>query len=253
MANKKPIRMRLDSAMVRRSIADSLEIAGALVLAGRVKVDGRSVTKAGQQVNTESVIKLSPGQKYVSRGGIKLAQSLIDFGLDVSNNVVLDIGSSTGGFTDCLLRNGASRVYAVDTGYGQLDYSLRQDPRVSSMERTNARYPLNLAEKVDLITIDVSFISLKTILPAVLNNLQEGGHIVALVKPQFEANRGEVGKGGVIRDPSLHAKILARMIVWMVNNKYRIMNLVASTLTGDKGNREFFVLIRHDSQIKKVS
>lgn len=252
-SRKRSTSIRLDSAIVQASITDSSDIAAALVLARRILVDGSIATKPGQKVKAESIIELVPSQEYVGRGGIKLNQALIDFGVDVSDGICLDVGASTGGFTDCLLKRGASRVYAVDVGYGQLDYNLRIDERVISMERTNARFPLDIPDKVDLITIDVSFISIKTILPSVIENLKPNGSIIALIKPQFEADKGEVGRGGVIREPLLHANILARMIDWLVNNNYRILNLVRSAVTGDKGNKEFFVFIRHDSQIKKVS
>ncbi len=244
--NKRSQGIRLDAAVIQASIADSIEMAQAFVLARRILVNGSIATKPGQQVNAGSIVELVPNQEYVGRGGIKLNQALIDFGIDVSNWTCLDVGASTGGFTDCLLKRGANRIYAVDVGYGQLDYNLRIDHRVISMERTNARFPLDISEKVDLITIDVSFISIKTILPSVLENLKPNGSIIALIKPQFEADKGEVARGGVIREPILHANILARIIAWLVSNNYRILNLVRSVVTGDKGNKEFFVLIRHD-------
>ncbi|MQF99552.1 MAG: TlyA family RNA methyltransferase [SAR202 cluster bacterium] len=248
-SRKRSTAIRLDDAIIHASIADSSEMAVALVLARRILVDGSIATKPGQKIRVESTIELIPNQDYVGRGGIKLNQALEDFRVDVSNGICLDVGASTGGFTDCLLKRGASRVYAVDVGYGQLDYNLRIDDRVISMERTNARFSLDIPEKVDFITIDVSFISIKNILPSVIENIKPNGSIIALIKPQFEADKGEVARGGVIRDPILHASILARMIDWLVNNNYRILNLVRSPLTGDKGNKEFFVLIRHEGNL----
>ena len=155
----------------------------------------------------------------------------------------LDVGASTGGFTHCLLQAGAKKVYALDVGYGQLDYRLRQDPQVVVMERVNARYPFPLESVVDLATVDVSFISLTRVLPSVAAHLREGGPIVALVKPQFEARRDEVGRGGVIRDPRVHARVLGRVIAWAVNNSFRLIDLVPSPITGEQGNREFFILV----------
>ena len=160
--------------------------------------------------------------------------------MDVKGMVALDVGASTGGFTHCLLTGGAQRVYSLDVGYGQMDYRLRQDPRVVVMERVNARYPFSLGEEVDLATVDVSFISLTMVLPSVVTHLKEGGAIVALVKPQFEARREEVGRRGVIRDPRVHARVLGRVIAWVIGRGFRLRGLVPSPITGDKGNREFF-------------
>jgi 23S rRNA (cytidine1920-2'-O)/16S rRNA (cytidine1409-2'-O)-methyltransferase len=157
--------------------------------------------------------------------------------------VALDVGASTGGFTHCLLQRGARRVYALDAGYGQLDYRLRQDPRVVSLERVNARYPFPLEEDVDLATVDVSFISITRVLPSVSSHLRRGGLIVGLVKPQFEARRAEVGRGGVVRDPRVHARVLGRVIAWAISNGFRLRDLVPSPITGDRGNREYFVLL----------
>ena len=158
--------------------------------------------------------------------------------------MVADIGASTGGFTDCLLKRGASRVYAIDVGYGQLDYRLRNDPRVVVMERVNARYPVPLPEKIDLATIDLSFISVTKVIPSVATLLKEKGYLVVLVKPQFEAKRGEVGKGGIIKDPQRHATILGRFIVWVVAHDFRLKGLVESPILGTEGNREFFLLLQ---------
>ncbi|MBI2855905.1 MAG: TlyA family RNA methyltransferase [Chloroflexi bacterium] len=236
-------RVRLDVAMVERGLAESLEKAQALIMADRVRLDNQPARKAGQRVLAGATIEVEPGHEYVSRGGIKLAHALDCFHLNLDGLVALDVGASTGGFTHCLLSRGALRVYALDVGYGQLDYRLRQDARVVAMERTNARYPFHLDERVDLATVDVSFISLTRMLPSVASHLKEDGHIVALVKPQFEARRSEVGSRGVIRDPRIHARVLGRTIAWLVNRGFRLKDLIASPITGDEGNREFFVLI----------
>lgn len=235
---------RLDETMVEQGLTDSLEKARALIMAAQVSVDGRPATAAGQAVSLEVEIALEEPPEYYGRGGIKLAHALDHFRLPVKGIAALDVGASTGGFTHCLLKRGARRVFALDVGYGQLDYRLRQDPRVEVMERVNARYPFHLEDVVDLVTVDVSFISLTRVVPSGAVHLAEGGAIVVLVKPQFEARRDEVGRGGVIRDPGLHARVLGRVIAWAVNNGFRIMDLVASPITGEQGNREFFVLLK---------
>ncbi|MBF8267533.1 MAG: TlyA family methyltransferase [Dehalococcoidia bacterium] len=240
---RRTARKRLDLTMVEQGLAESREKAQALIMAGRVRVEGKPATKAGQGVTLGEAISLEPGLEYYGRGGIKLAHALEQLQLDVKGMVALDVGASTGGFTHCLLLRGAQRVHALDVGYGQLDYRLRQDPRVVVMERVNARYPFPLGEEVDLVTVDVSFISLTMVLPSVVEHLKAGGVMVALVKPQFEARRDEVGKRGVIRDPRVHARVLGRIIAWAVNSGFRLRGLVSSPITGDQGNREFFILI----------
>jgi len=213
-------------------------------MAGEVLVDGRAVSKAGTLVAGEVTITIVAAPPFVSRGGLKLEHALDRFGLDVSGKVAADIGASTGGFTDCLLKRGASRVYAIDVGYGQLDYHLRQDARVVVMERVNARYPVTLPEKVDLATIDVSFISVTRIIPNVAQLLKEDGYLVVLIKPQFEAKRAEVEKGGIIKSPLLHARILGRFTAWMIEHNFRLGGLTASPILGAAGNREFLVLVK---------
>ncbi|HUT97374.1 MAG TPA: TlyA family RNA methyltransferase, partial [Dehalococcoidales bacterium] len=190
---------RIDSLLVDRGLVESRAKAQALIMAGEVKVEGKAAIKAGTLVAEEAVITLLQPPPFVSRGGIKLDYALDRFRLDVSSKVAADIGASTGGFTDCLLQKGASRVYAVDVGYGQLDYRLRQDKRVVVMERVNARYPLSLPEQLDLATLDLSFISVEKVIPSVARLLKDGGYLVVLLKPQFEARRDEVGKGGIIK------------------------------------------------------
>jgi 23S rRNA (cytidine1920-2'-O)/16S rRNA (cytidine1409-2'-O)-methyltransferase len=218
--------------------------AQALIMAGEVVVEGKTVIKPGTLVNEEAVITILEPPPFVSRGGIKLEHALAKFQLDVSSKIVADVGASTGGFTDCMLQHGASRVYAIDVGYGQLDYRLRQDSRVVVMERVNARYPIPLPEKVDLATIDLSFISVEKVIPSVARLLKNDGYLLVLIKPQFEARRGEVGKGGVIKQPIVHARILGRFITWAIEYRFRLGGLVASPIPGASGNREFFVLLR---------
>jgi 23S rRNA (cytidine1920-2'-O)/16S rRNA (cytidine1409-2'-O)-methyltransferase len=213
-------------------------------MAGEVMVAGKTITKPGTLVAEEAVITIRQPPPFVSRGGIKLDYALDRFQLDVSSKVVADIGASTGGFTDCLLKRGARRVYAIDVGYGQLDYRLRCDPRVVVMERVNARYPIPLPEKVDLATIDLSFISVEKVIPSVARLVEDDGYLLVLLKPQFEARRGEVGKGGIVKQPIVHARVLGRFIAWMIDHGFRLGGLVASPILGASGNKEFFVLLR---------
>ena len=223
---------------------ESRSKAQALIMAGEVMVAGKPVIKPGTLVNEEAAITILEPPPFVSRGGVKLDYALEQFQIDVSSKVVADIGASTGGFTDCLLQRGASRVYAIDVGYGQLDYRLRQDPRVVVMERVNARYPITLPEKVELATIDLSFISVDKVIPSVAKLLKSSGYLLVLFKPQFEARRGEVGKGGVIKQPIVHARVLGRFIAWLTEHGFRLGGLVASPILGASGNKEFFVLLR---------
>ncbi len=235
---------RIDSLLVERGLVGSQAKAQALIMAGEVMVAGKATIKPGTLVPEEAVITILEPPPFVSRGGSKLEYALGQFQLDVSSRVVADIGASTGGFTDCLLKRGASRVYAIDVGYGQLDYRLRQEPRVVVMERVNARYPISLPEKIDLATIDVSFISVEKVIPSVAKLLKDSGYLIVLIKPQFEAKREEVGKGGVIKEPIVHARVLGRFIAWIIDHRFRLGGLVASPILGDAGNKEFFVLLR---------
>ena len=237
-------RLRIDSLLVAKGLAESRAKAQALIMAGEVMAAGKMVVKSGTLVNEEAEVAVLEPPPFVGRGGIKLAYALEHFRLDVSGKVVVDVGASTGGFTDCLLQRGASRVYAVDVGYGQLDYRLRQDSRVVVMERINARYLVSLPEKVDLATLDLSFISVRKVIPSVAGLLRDDGYLVVLIKPQFEAKREEVGKGGVIKEPLMHATVLGRFIAWMVEHGFRLKGLVASPISGSSGNREFFVLLK---------
>jgi 23S rRNA (cytidine1920-2'-O)/16S rRNA (cytidine1409-2'-O)-methyltransferase len=213
-------------------------------MAGEVAVAGKTIIKPGTLVAEEAVVTIRKPPPFISRGGIKLDYALDCFQLDVSAKVVADIGASTGGFTDCLLKRGAGRVYAIDVGYGQLDYRLRRDPRVVVMERVNARYPIPLPERVDLATLDLSFISVEKVIPSVAQLVKKGGCLVVLIKPQFEARRGEVGKGGIVKQPIVHARVLGRFIRWIVEHGFRLGGLVASPILGASGNREFFLLLR---------
>ena len=241
--NRRPVKRRIDRLLVERGLAVSLKKANALLMAGQVTTDGRRIDKAGTLVDAAADVHLAVSAPYVGRGGIKLAHALQEFLPDITGAVALDVGASTGGFTDCLLQHGARRVYALDVGYGQIHQRLRNDPRVAVLERVNARNPFQLPEPADLATVDVSFISLTMVLPRVIEHVRTGGHILALAKPQFEAARSEVGRGGVVRDPEVHAAVLARLIAWVVGHDLRLRGLTPSPLLGDAGNREFFLLL----------
>lgn len=237
-------RSRLDILLVERGLAESRQRAVALILAGKVKVDGCQASKAGQRVSAEAKVELVPqNQTYVSRGGFKLASALDSFSLQVTNLVTMDVGASTGGFTDCLLQRGAKKVYAIDVGYGQLAWQLRQEPRVVILERCNVRYLTSeqVTELVDLAVIDTSFISLTKVIPKVLEFVKRGGKLLALIKPQFEVDRGQVGKGGVVRDPELHKQVVRDIEDFCESQGMEVRGVKESSLLGPKGNREFFV------------
>ena len=238
-------RKRADLLMVERGLAASREQAQTMIMEGLVFSPQGRVLKPSSIVPLAAALEVRGAIPYVSRGGLKLAHALGRFGLSVQGLNVLDVGASTGGFTDCLLQHGAQRVYALDVGHGQLSYRLRQDPRVAVIERQNARYPFDLPQVVDLVTVDVSFISLSLVLPPSIQHLKAGGFIVALVKPQFEAPKKDVGRGGVIKDPVIHAKVLGKTIVWAVNQGLRVRDLCPSPILGDAGNREFFLLLQN--------
>jgi 23S rRNA (cytidine1920-2'-O)/16S rRNA (cytidine1409-2'-O)-methyltransferase len=236
-------RARLDRLLVDKGLVDSREKAARLILAGEVMVDGQRVDKAGSLIPTDADIDLRGRSPYVSRGGEKLAHALQHFPVTVKARVCIDVGASTGGFTDCLLQKGAARVFAVDVGTGQLDAKLRKDPRVVVMEQSNARAldPRLFDEQPSLAVIDVSFISLEKILPAVFGVLAPRSEIIALVKPQFEAGREHVGKGGVVRDPAQHRAVVQRLARYAVLRGWHVLGVSASPLRGPKGNREFFL------------
>jgi len=239
-------RVRLDQLVADRGLAPSRERARALILAGQVTVDGRLTTKAGTQVDPEAdVAVVAPDHPYVGRGGLKLAHALDAFGIQVAGREALDIGASTGGFTDVLLQRGAVRVVALDVGHGQLDWTLRNDPRVVILERFNARRltPADLPGPVDLVAIDVSFISLRQILPVVPPLLRPGADVVALVKPQFEAGRAEVRKG-IIRDAAVHARVVEEVAAAAAAVGWVRVASATSPVTGQKGNVEFLLHFR---------
>ncbi len=243
---------RLDLLLVQRGLAESRTQAQRLIMAGEVTVDGQVVTKPGTRVAVKAHVEVRQPLPYVSRGGLKLAAALDEFGLNPAGRVAADVGASTGGFTDVLLQRGARRVYAIDVGYGQLAWKLRQDPRVVVMERTNARYLESLPEPVDLVTIDASFISLRLLLPAVRKWLRPGGDVIALVKPQFEAGREQVGKGGVVRNPAVHRQVLRDLATWARERGWRVAGVTVSPLRGPAGNVEFFLWLSLNPQHPEV-
>ena len=238
MARKKE---RLDKLLVDRGIVSTRSRAKGLIMAGEVLVDGQRVDKPGTAISPESDLQLIAPMPYVSRGGFKIAGALDAFGIKVANRVCDEVGACTGGFTDVLLQSGAAQVFAIDVGYGQLDWKLRQVERVVVLERTNARYLESLPSKVDFFCIDVSFISLTLILPAVKKWLAEQADIVALIKPQFEAGRAQVGKGGIVRDTAVHRQVLADLLAWAADNDLQPQGLTRSPLPGADGNVEFLV------------
>jgi 23S rRNA (cytidine1920-2'-O)/16S rRNA (cytidine1409-2'-O)-methyltransferase len=242
---QKARKQRLDTLLVERGIAPSREKARVSVLAGDVLVNGERIVRPATSVVSDATLELARQARYVSRGGEKLEHALEALELHLNGLVALDVGASTGGFTDCLLQRGASRVYAVDVGYGQLDYKLRNDERVIVMERTNIRELGELPETPDIATIDASFIGLEKVLPSVAKLLKPNARILALVKPQFQAKRSEVRKGGVVKDPLTHAAVIGRMIAWAADNDLRFEGLTTSPLLGPAGNKEFLVLWRN--------
>lgn len=234
------MRVRLDQLLVQRRLAETRERAQSLIMAGAVLVDGAPATRPAQSVADDAEVQLEKsGPEYVSRGALKLEKALDAWAIDPAGMIAVDIGASTGGFTDLLLRRGAVRVYAVDVGYGQLHYKLRNDPRVVSMERTNARSLTNLPDPPDIAVVDVAFISLRLVLPPVFKLLQPGAPVVALVKPQFEAGRQHVHKGGVVRDKAVHKQVLVDLVDWSSAQPWRITDLQTSPIKGPAGNIEF--------------
>ncbi len=230
---------RLDKLLVERGLAESRERAQALIMAGHVYVDGQRADKPGRRVPRQARIEIKGRLPYVSRGGFKLAAMLDHLQLDVSGWVCVDVGASTGGFTDVLLQRGAGRVYAIDVGYGQLAWKLRQDPRVVVMERTNIRHVQSLPEVCDLATVDVSFIGLNLVLPRVCDLVREGGWVIALIKPQFEAGPDKVSKGGIVRDPQVHREVLERVVREAEHLGLGLQALIRSPIRGAEGNVEF--------------
>ena len=236
---------RLDVALVQRGMCDSREQARRLVLAGEVKVNGHPADKASRAVKADDVLELKEKPRFVSRGGLKLEGALDAFGIEVTGWVCADIGASTGGFTDCLLQRGAARVYCFDVGTNQLAWKVRSDPRVTSREQFNARHltPADVGEPVDLAVMDLSFISLTKVLPAVFSILRPGGQVVCLIKPQFESERADVGKGGIIRDPVVHAAAVEKIRLHALEQGKEWRGVVDSPISGSDGNHEFLAWI----------
>lgn len=245
-------KQRLDVLLVERGLAASRNRAQQLIRAGQVLVDDRVHDKPGMQVPLDADIRLRERLPYASRGGLKLEAALDTFRIDVSGAVAADVGASTGGFTDCLLQRGAAKVYAIDVGYGQLAWSLRQDERVVVVERTNVRYLDQLPEPVDVATIDVSFISLRLVLPKVVAWLTPAGQILALIKPQFEAGRDDVGKGGIVRDPEVHRRVLHGILGFAEQQNLGVRGLIASPIKGAEGNVEFLAWLSRDATVPSI-
>ena len=239
-------RLRLDQLLVQRGLAPSREKARGMILAGEVQVDGHMVDKAGTAVEEMAELEIFSRQlRYVSRGGLKLEGAINDLAVDFAGRTVMDVGASTGGYTDCALQHGASQVYAVDVGYGQLDWKLRQDPRVVNMERCNIRQVRleDIGKQFDIITMDVSFISTRLIFPVLKPLLKPEGVILSLIKPQFEAGRKQVGKKGVVRDPEIHRQVLLQCIAAAAEQELRCVAISYSPLRGPEGNIEYFILL----------
>lgn len=246
MAGKKE---RLDVLLVEKNIISSREKAKACIMEGKVYVDGQKVDKAGEKVNSDANIEYRGDTlKYVSRGGLKLEKAMNEYDISLENKVCMDIGASTGGFTDCMLQNGACKVFSVDVGYGQFAWKLRTDERVVCMERTNIRYvtPDDIEELLDFASIDVSFISLKKIMPATLNLLKESGEVVALIKPQFEAGREKVGKKGVVREKETHKEVVYGIVDYLLEQDLNVLGVNYSPIKGPEGNREYLVYFTKD-------
>jgi 23S rRNA (cytidine1920-2'-O)/16S rRNA (cytidine1409-2'-O)-methyltransferase len=237
-------KLRADQLLVDRGLVESRSRAQALIMAGLVFAGTKKIDKPGQAIADDVLLDVrGRDHPWVSRGGIKLAHALAHFGWDVRGAIAIDVGSSTGGFTDVLLQNGAARVYAVDSGTNQLAWKLREDPRVIVHEKTSARIltPAHIPEAIDLIVCDASFIGLAKVLDVPLGFAKPGARLLALIKPQFEAGRGEVGKGGVVRDPEVHARVCAEVAEWLATKGWRVEGVVESPITGPEGNVEFLI------------
>ena len=247
MSNK----TRLDVLLTERGLLDSRQKAQATIMSGIVFVNGQRVDKVGTAVANDAQIEIRGATlQYVSRGGLKLEKAMQTFPLDLHDKICADIGASTGGFTDCMLQNGAKKVYAVDVGYGQLDWKLRNDARVVCMERTNARYLTHeeIPDELDVASIDVSFISLKLIFPALYGLLRQGGEIACLIKPQFEAGREKVGKKGVVRDPAVHLEVLEHFLIHAKENHFTVLGITYSPIRGPEGNIEYLGFLRKSEE-----
>jgi 23S rRNA (cytidine1920-2'-O)/16S rRNA (cytidine1409-2'-O)-methyltransferase len=249
-------KQRLDLAVLSRGLAASRQRARALIMSGRILVNCKLIDKPGVPVADQDEILLKgDDHPFVSRGGLKLEAALRAFEVVVADKVCLDVGASTGGFTDCLLQHGARQVYAVDVGYGQLAWKLRQDPRVAVFERTNIRHlPFEtVGESVDLVTVDVSFISLRIVMPAVLQFMKENAAVLALIKPQFEVGKGQVGKGGVVRDPILHQQVVDKLTAFFSRIPLSVIGVIDSPILGPKGNKEFLIFLQRLSAAQDKS
>ena len=241
-----PKKLRLDQLLVVRGLFSSREQAQRAVMAGEIKIGTRIAVKPSQLLAADAAIAVKPTRKYVGRGALKLEKALDHFKIDMQSKVALDIGASTGGFTDCLLQRGTEKVYAVDVGYGQLDWKIRNDPRVIVLEKLNARFlsAAHIPELVDLCVIDVSFISLSLILPNAFELITPSGVILALIKPQFELERADIGRGGIVRDPELHQKAQDKIVQFVTRLGHTVTGIVPSAITGADGNQEFFACMR---------
>jgi 23S rRNA (cytidine1920-2'-O)/16S rRNA (cytidine1409-2'-O)-methyltransferase len=246
-------KVRLDTLLLRRGLAESLRSAQGLILAGQVVVEDQVMDKPGGHVRDNAQVEIRERPRYVSRGGFKLEHALARFEVGLVDRIAADVGASTGGFTDCLLQHGARKVYAIDVGYGELAWSLRHDPRVEVLERTNIRHLGSLPEPIDLATIDVSFISLALVLPRVVALLRSDGEIVALIKPQFEAAREKVERGGVVRDSQVHREVLETVVCGAVGLGLRVRGLTPSPLRGPAGNVEFFSYLSRDQRLESLT
>jgi len=242
-------RERIDQTLVERGFFASRELAQRAIMAGEVRVGDRVFAKAAELIEIDAPISVVQTPQFASRGALKLGAALDFFGVEVKGKTALDIGSSTGGFTDCLLQRGAAKLFAVDVGHGQLAWKLRNDPRVTVMEKVNARFLSreDISEVADLCVIDVSFISLTLILPRAFELIAPEGMILALIKPQFELQRKDVGRGGIVREPALHEKAQQKIVKFVEEANYHVVGLVPSTITGTDGNQEFFICIRKRS------
>jgi 23S rRNA (cytidine1920-2'-O)/16S rRNA (cytidine1409-2'-O)-methyltransferase len=245
-------KQRLDLLLVERHLAETRTLAQRLIMAGQVRVDGQVFLKPSSMVSPQSELSIDQGSRFVSRGGEKLAAALEAFPIEIKERICADVGASTGGFTDCLLQNGAKKVYAIDVGSGILHWKLRQDVRVIVMEGTNARYLKQLPELVNLVTIDASFISLKVLLPVIYGWLEERSDVIALIKPQFEAGRQQAARGdGVIRDPETHRNVIREIVSFAQEKKFVVRGMIRSPLAGPKGNIEFFLWL--EKSVKPVN
>lgn len=250
-------KIRLDVYLTDKGLTTSRERAKALIMAGQVYVKNQKCDKAGTMLDEdEKDVEIRGEQlKYVSRGGLKLEKAMKEFSITLADKVTMDIGASTGGFTDCMLQNAAKKVFAVDVGYGQFAWKLRQDPRVVNMERTNIRYVTHddIGEYIDFASIDVSFISLKLVLPTVYNLLSDNGEIVALIKPQFEAGKGQVGKKGVVRDKNIHFNVIRTIIDFAVDSGFKVLGLSYSPIKGPEGNIEYLAYLKKSTDTAEVT